>query len=50
MWDNRSINQPYPHFSWVTDFTISKLNVFWIMRGGRAHRTGAGDRAMARGV
>jgi hypothetical protein len=24
------------HFSWVTDFTISKLNVFWIMRGGRA--------------
>ncbi len=24
------------HFSWVTDFTISKLNVFSIMRGGRA--------------
>jgi hypothetical protein len=24
------------HFSWVTDFTISKLNIFSIMRGGRA--------------
>lgn len=24
------------HFSWVTDFTISKLNVSSIMRGGRA--------------
>ena len=24
------------HFSWVTDFTISKLNTFSIMRGGRA--------------
>jgi hypothetical protein len=24
------------HFCWVTDFTITKLNVFTIMRGGRA--------------
>ena len=24
------------HFSWVTDFTITKLSVFTIMRGGRA--------------
>jgi hypothetical protein len=24
------------HFSWVTDFTITKLNVLTIMRGGRA--------------
>jgi hypothetical protein len=24
------------HFSWVTDFTITKLSVFAIMRGGRA--------------
>lgn len=24
------------HFSWVTDFTITKLNAFSIMRGGRA--------------
>jgi hypothetical protein len=24
------------HFCWVTDFTITKMNVFTIMRGGRA--------------
>jgi len=24
------------HFSWVTDFTVTKLNAFAIMRGGRA--------------
>jgi len=24
------------HFCWVTDFTVTKLNVFTIMRGGRA--------------
>jgi len=24
------------HFCWVTDFTITKLNVFTVMRGGRA--------------
>jgi hypothetical protein len=24
------------HFCWITDFTITKLNVFTIMRGGRA--------------
>ena len=24
------------HFSWVTDFTITKDNMFKIMRGGRA--------------